>query len=205
MKYIDCIPFSQDWIDLRLGVVTASEMHRIFTPKKMELSKSADGYLYELLAEWRLKQPVKPDLILFAVERGREYEQEACDFFTLTTGLETKECGFFVTDNGKVGASPDRIIIEDNSLLEIKNHLAHVHLAHLMAGVFPQEHVLQTQAQLFVTEAKACYLLLYHPGLPALLLKAEPIPEIQKKMHEGLTAFCDRLDEMKQKLLAMYD
>ncbi len=204
MKYINCIPFSEEWVQLRLGVVTASDMHRIFTPKKMELSKSADAYLLEKLAEWRLKQPVKPDLALWAVERGREYEEEACSFFTLTTGLETKECGFFLTDDGRVGASPDRIVLEDNSLLEIKNHLAHSHLAHLMAGVFPQEHVLQTQAQLFVTEAKASFLLLYHPGLPAMQLKSEPIPEIQKKMHEGLTTFCDRLDAMKQKLLDLY-
>ncbi len=203
MKYINCVQFSEEWLQCRLGVVTASEMHRIFTPKKMELSKSADGYLLELLAEWRLRQPVKPDLILYAVERGREYEVEACDFFELTTGLRTKECGFFLTDDGRVGASPDRIL-EDGSLLEIKNHLAHGHLAHLMAGVFPQEHVLQTQTQLYVTEAKACYLLLYHPGLPALLLKTEPIPEIQDRLHTGLNEFCNRLDAMKQKLLDLY-
>lgn len=204
MKYIDCIPFSQDWVDLRLGIPTSSEFHRIFTPKKMELSKSADGYLYELLAEWRLKQPVKPDLALWAVERGREYEEEACNFFELTTGMRTKESGFFMTDNKKIGASPDRILA-DGSLLEIKNHLAHVHLAYVMAGVFPQEHVLQTQGQMYVSEAKSSFLLLYHPGLPPLLLKTEPDPFIQQKLHEGLTAFCDRLDAMKLKLTAMYE
>lgn len=204
MKHINCIQYSEEWAQLRFGRVTASSLHRIFTPQKLELSKQADSYMYELLAESKLQAPIKQELTLWAVERGREYEQEACDFFSMTTGIIPQECGFFVTDCGRIGASPDRLL-PNGEILEIKNHIANVHLEYLFAGTLPAEHRLQIQGQLYVTQFECCKLLLYHPGLPPLLVNVYPDPIIQKKLHDGLTAFCDRLDAMKQKLLAMYD
>ena len=47
---------SQSWIELRLGIPTASQFSRIVTPGGKS-SSSRDAYMGELLAEWVLGEP----------------------------------------------------------------------------------------------------------------------------------------------------
>ena len=204
MKHLNIVQYSEEWFTARLGIPTASEFNNIFTPKTLEISKSADKYLYRLLAEWRLNEPVEKDVVAWAVQRGRDMEPEAVQYYELIRGVATQEAGFIVTDNYRLGCSPDRLVGEEG-LLEIKAPLASTHLAYLDEGILPMEYRLQVYGQLYVSERKFCEFLSYYPGLPSFLIRVEPDPEIMQKLHTGLSLFCDRLDAMKLKLTAMYE
>ena len=67
---------SAAWSEARLGIPTASEFSRIITPGG-KLSKSRDGYLAELLAEWALGEPVSDFMGTDWTERGHILEGEA--------------------------------------------------------------------------------------------------------------------------------
>ena len=204
MKHLNVPQWSDLWFQARLGIPTSSDFDKIFTPKTLGISKSADKYLYRLLAESKLQCSVEPDIVAWAVQRGKDLEGEAVAFYELTRDVQTQECGFILSDDERYGASPDRLVGEEG-ILEIKAPLANTHLQYLVEGVLPQEYFLQVHGQLLVTGCKYAEFLSYFPGLPAFLLRVEPDLIIQQKLHEGLTAFCDRLDVMKLKLTAMYE
>ena len=51
MIYHDFAQQSEEWYRARLGVATASCFDKIITPKKLELSKSAEDYAFTLVGE----------------------------------------------------------------------------------------------------------------------------------------------------------
>ena len=61
---------STAWIQARLGIPTASQASRIVTPTG-RLSKSRDGYLAQLLAEWALGETVTDFAGTEWMERGK--------------------------------------------------------------------------------------------------------------------------------------
>ena len=56
-QVIDCAQRSDEWLDERLGVITASQMHRIRRPTG-GFSDERIGYIYELIAEWISGKPL---------------------------------------------------------------------------------------------------------------------------------------------------
>ena len=54
MIVLNCKQGSDEWIQARLGIPTASQFHRIITPKTMKPAASAEGYIDQLVAEYLL-------------------------------------------------------------------------------------------------------------------------------------------------------
>src|SRR5581483_1533576 len=137
---------------------------------------------------------------VWQMDRGLELEEEAISYFELTTGQTTQTCGLCLTDDGAVGASPDRFV-GDEALLEIKCPLAPTHVGYLLADELPIEYLLQTQMQLYVTQRQCVWFLSYYPSLPPLLLRIEPEPVYQNALATALAEFCLRLEDGKRRLL----
>ena len=58
MKIIDVEQGSPEWWQARLGMPTASAFHRVMTDTTRKFSKASEGYLYELVAEHLLGEPL---------------------------------------------------------------------------------------------------------------------------------------------------
>jgi hypothetical protein len=135
---------SEEWQEIRLGRFTSSEMHRLMTPAKREMtpaelaarpkkgtgsrttqildySAMSDGaytYIEEKVAEILTGQ-AEEDRYVFAKEYGKEMEPVAAEYFQKVTGL-TVEPAPFVPFERHAGGSPDRFILQENAGLEIK-------------------------------------------------------------------------------------
>jgi len=202
MIHLDLEQQSAAWFEARLGIPTASEFHRILTPKTLKMSKSADAYLYGKVAEAILRQPFEQETRVWAMEVGIDREEEAINYYEMTTQIITKPAGFCLTDDRRVGASPDRFV-GDEGLVEVKNPLAHTHVGYLMAGTLPDDYMLQVQGQLYVTERQWCDFLSYYPSLPPLLIRSYPQPEYQDALSNALGTFCLYLDEAISRVRAL--
>lgn len=129
-----------EWDMVRMGRFTASEMHRLLTPAKREmtdeelknrpkgskaklttdystLSEGALTYVNEKVAEILTGQP-KSSGYAFPIVWGKEHESEAIEFFERQTGLVVERCGFF-TYTDYAGGSPDGLIGND-AIIEVK-------------------------------------------------------------------------------------
>jgi len=202
MIYIECVQGSREWLEARLGIPTASEFDRILTPKTLKPSAQAEKYLHQKVAEWATGQVVEVETRIYSMDRGIELEQEAVEFYELTTGYATTPAGFCLLDDRSAGASPDRFAGEEG-LLEIKCPLASTHVGYLLAGTLPADYVLQTQGQLYVTGRRWVDFLSYMPGLPPLLIRQRPEPVIQDALAGALADFNMRLRAGKRVLDAL--
>jgi hypothetical protein len=94
------------WVKLRLGIPTASCFDQIITPKTGQLSKSANKYMYLLIAEKLLNRQLTSLDNLEWIARGKELEPDAAKAYEFIEEVETKPVGFITTDDGLIGASP---------------------------------------------------------------------------------------------------
>ena len=170
MIVIECVQNSPEWYAARLGIPTASAFDKILTPIELKKSQSAVGYRYRLLAEWLTGKPCD-SYSNKSIERGAELEAEARDYYVFTTDKEVRQVGFIYRDESKhVGCSPDGIIGDFESGVELKCPDAHTHVGYLLDGRLPREYILQVQGSMWITEAKTWDFLSYHPDMQPMLV-----------------------------------
>jgi hypothetical protein len=193
---------STEWLAIRLGLPTASEFSKIITPAKGELSKSARSYAQQLVAETLMGEPIEPSIgNLEWVARGKLLEPVAVQQFEFTLDVETRPVGFITTDCGRIGCSPDRLIVGQNGCLEVKCPSPAVHIAYLTDGP-GLDHKCQIQGILAVGEFEFCDFYSYHPQLPPALVRVARDEPYISKMRAALGAFLDLRDAMLEQARA---
>lgn len=185
-----------EWLIARLGLPTASEFCKIITPARGELSKSARCYAQQLVAETLMGEPLDTGIgNLEWVARGKLLEPQAVQQFEFGLDIETHQVGFITTDCGRIGCSPDRLIIGQNECLEIKCPSPQVHIGYLTDGP-GLDHKVQLQGQLAVGEFAVCNFFSYHPQLPPAVYRVERDEPFITKMRAALAEFLDMRDDM---------
>ncbi len=201
---------SDEWLEMRLGILTASELSRILTPT-LKIAANADAKLhtYDLLAQ-RITQYVEGTFVSYDMERGKLEEVDAKIAYS-NAFVEVKDCGFIINDRlgFPIGCSPDGLVGKDGGL-EIKSRMAkhqmktiveHVVNADNADCLIPKEFMLQVQGSLFVTERPWWDFVSYSNGLNMVPIRVEPIAEYQDAIAEAATKLEATLNHMKAKYL----
>lgn len=178
---------SEEWHNLRLGMMTASGISKLVTPTlKIANNKDVRTYVYELAAE-RLTGRAADHFMSYDMERGKLEEIEARIKYNQTQEHEAKECGFVINDTlgFEVGCSPDGLVGTDGTI-EAKSRVAKYQMQTIMEHVYscegdriPSEFMLQVQSNLWVTKRDWCDFISYSNGLNMVVIRCEPIAEYQ--------------------------
>jgi hypothetical protein len=202
MKIIECVQGSDEWIAARLGIPTASEFHRIITAVKGDLSKSARKYAAGLVAETLLGKPLeKPPGSLWVLERGKLLEPLAIQQYGFVTDAEVRRVGLVTTDDGRVGGSPDGLIVGSRGGLEVKCTLDENHMS-IFADGPGDDYKQQVQGNLAICELEWWDLYAYHPELPPVTIRTYRDEPFITKMGAALAEFLAIRDEMLVKARA---
>ncbi len=200
MKVLMCDQGTPEWLDARCGIATASEFNNILTPKQGTLAAAWKSYAAQLISE-RLIGTVDPwryEGETADMRRGKAFEEEACDFFAFTHGVELQKVGFCVHDNGLWGCSPDRLI-SDVSGLEIKAPAPKTQIKWVYEGVLPDDHKNQCHGGMIVTGRDSWWFMSYCEGCPSLEVEVKR-DDWTKRLEEALYKFNDRLEAMYAKI-----
>jgi len=197
MKIIDCLQCSPEWFAARLGIPTASRFDKIIAPGGAP-SKSADGYMNELLAEYLAGSPIDAEDTTHWMERGSLLETVARVQYEFLTDNTVEQVGFCLDDSGKWGCSPDGLI-DEKGMLEIKCP-KHTTIIEYYRNGFPKKYTPQVQGQMWVTGRSWCDFFAYHPQLKPFMVRVDRDDEYIGKMEKEMIAFCDKLDEAKKDL-----
>lgn len=184
---------SDEWLALRTGLLTASEMKLILTPTLKAASNDKErAHLYELLAQ-RLTRYVEPSYVSDDMLRGRDDELEARHLYGKHIA-PVAEVGFITNDKWgfTLGYSPDGLVADDG-LIECKSRRQKYQVQTLVTREVPAEYVLQLQTGLLVSERKWIDFITYSGGLPMMTVRAYPDPEIQDAIITAASAFEKRL------------
>lgn len=184
---------SNEWLAMRCGMLTASEMKLIVTPTLKAASNDKERqHLFELLAQ-RITSYVEPHYISDDMLRGHDdeiYARAAYDkHFAPTT-----ECGFVTNDEFgfAIGYSPDALV-GDDGLIECKSRRQKYQAQTIIDGTMPDDYLIQIQTGLLVTRRKWIDFLSYCGGMPMVRIRVFPDPRVQNAIVEAASAFEERL------------
>jgi putative phage-type endonuclease len=187
---------SQEWLQMRLGVATASNFDKIITSTGVE-SKALKDYAFELASDSLLTEP-EVGFQSEAMIRGNELEEEARSYYSFVTDNKVEEVTFIKKDN--IGYSPDGLI-GDNGLIEIKCPLKKNHLKYLIDNKLPTKYKAQVQGGLYISQREYCDFVSYHPLFKdekkMLVIRVERDEEFIKKLSDLLI----KTIELKNSLL----
>jgi hypothetical protein len=200
-----------EWITARLGIPTASEFHNIVGNATGELSRARDKkglsevakkYAYRLVAERLLGRPLeKPPGTPWAMQRGKDLEPAAIEQYSFTHDVEVRRVGFVTTDDGRIGASPDGLIVGARGGVETKCLLDEAHMGLFIDG--PEERFKpQVQGCLACCELEFWDLHGYHPELPPITIRTYRDEPYIAKLSAALAEFLAIRDEMLSKAMA---
>ena len=186
---------TDEWLQLRCGLLTASEMKAIISPAKLEPVKNP-AHLYELLSQ-RITGYTEPQYISDDMLRGMTDEIEARALYVKHHAPVT-ECGFITRayTGFSIGYSPDGLV-GDDGLIECKSRRQKYQVESIVNASMPDDYRIQVQVGLMVSDRKWCDFITYSAGLPMMTLRVFPDAEIQEKILAAATEFENKLAALK--------
>ena len=166
-REIRCVQGSDEWLNERLGIMTASRFSALVTPTGRP-SKQWEKMANMCVAE-RMLGGVDDGFQSDAMIRGQSLEYEALEFFNITSGFNFEKVGFFrATKDGidlPYGCSPDGVDYGKCIGLELKCPLSHTHIEYILNNRLPKEYIHQVQGSLLVTGFDKWVFGSYHPDI----------------------------------------
>lgn len=189
---------STEWLQLRLGIPTSSAFEKIVTPTG-KLSTQARKYACYLVTEKLLNRSLDSISNLEWVARGKELEPDAVRQYEFDNDVKTELVGFVTTDDGRIGASPDRLIKGANAGLEVKCPAPHTHVEYMLDG-FGKDYNVQVQGQLYVCEFDYVDRFSFNPDMPPVQIRSVRDEPFIRTLTDALAQFNDMKDEMLEKV-----
>lgn len=198
----DLIQGSDEWLQARCGLITASEMKLILTPT-LKIANNGDTrkHIYELAFQ-RITQFVEPQYVSDAMLRGQEDEiyaraayEEHCAPVVETGFLTNDKWGF------TIGYSPDGMV-GDDGLIEVKSRCGKYQVQTIAEDAVPDEYMLQLQTALLVSERDWIDFISYCGGLPMFIKRVEPDAGVQAAILSAVAATEAKIAEVQQEYRA---
>ncbi len=188
---------TEEWYALRCGLLTASEMKHIISPKKLEYADNDKGrsHLYEMAAQ-RITCYVEPAYVSDDMLRGRDDEIDAkCLYEEHYARVE--DVGFITNDEWgfTLGYSPDGLV-GDDGVIECKGRRQKFQIETISCNEMPSDYLIQVQTGLLVSGRKWCDFISYCGGLPVFVKRVMPDLEVQKAIIRASTVFHEKLENI---------
>ena len=193
---------SPEWLALRLGIVTCSELECLLVNGKGEAGFGAGAitYMHTLIGERITGEAADPFTGNRHTERGQELEAVARKLYEEREEVETSQVAIIL--NHGAGYSPDSLV-GPKGLTEIKTKLPKFQVEVILSGEIPKEHVAQCQGGLWVSEREWIDFVCYWPGMPLFIKRAYRDEAMIRKLTERVKTFYEILDDRMNQVLGI--
>lgn len=194
---------SVEWMESRLGRVTASRMVDVLAKVKSGEAAARANYRAELVAE-RLTGKQQESFTNAAMKWGTECEPIARAAYEAEYGLLVNEVGMIQHPLIEMsGASPDGLVSIDG-LIEIKCPETKSHIETILSGEAPSKYIPQMQWQMACTGRAWCDFVSFDPRLPSdmqmFVKRVLRDDDLIRQYEAEVTRFIEEVDEIVQKL-----
>lgn len=191
-----------EWLALRLGIATASELDCLMVNGKGEagFGVAAFTYMDQLIGERITEEAAELPFQTKATIRGHELEQVARSLYEDRESVTTTQVGIIL--NHGIGYSPDALV-GPNGLAEIKTKLPKFQVGVILAGEVPKEHVHQCQGGLWASEREWIDFISYWPGMPLFVKRMYRDEVMIRKIAERVKTFYEILDDRMNRVLGI--
>ena len=194
---------SKEWLELRLGKVTASRITDVLAKGKSGESLTREDYRYELVVQ-RLTGNPGESFTNAAMEWGTATEPQARIAYEAQADVFVEQVPFLLHPTIEwFGCSPDGLVGKDG-LLECKCPSSKNHIKYLNAGKPPAKYVPQMQCQMAVTGRQWCDFVSFDPRLPddlqLFVVRLDRNEDYIKSMETEVVKFLSEVETMFKQL-----
>lgn len=197
IEYPDLIQGTDEWLEQRRGIVTASVVGKLITPSTIKPAKNDTSRTLtaQLVAE-RITGWIDPVFVSDDMLRGTEDEPRAVAKYEEHYAPVTTT-GFMVRDDWgfRIGYSPDGLV-SDDGLVEVKAPRAKKHLTTILADEVPPEHIAQLQCGLLVSGREWIDFISWCGGMPMWVRRVTPDQRWFDAIREAVELFEETAAEM---------
>lgn len=198
----------EEWLESRIGKVTASRMADLTAKTRSGWGASRDNYMAQLIVE-RLTGEQYNTYVNQAMQHGIDTEPQAIAAYQFFSDNEVMPSPF--VDHPRIdmaGASPDGLIGNDG-LIEVKCPETKTHIDTLLNPSIPDKYIKQMQWQIACTNREWCDWVSFDPRLPGDLQfyckRVERDSKMIEDLEQSVTDFLDELNEKLEKLQERQD
>jgi hypothetical protein len=199
--YNDLAQGSDEWLEARRGIVTASVVGQLITPTTIKpANNDKSRALTTLLVAERITGWVDPVYVSDDMMRGTLDEPIARAKYAEHYAPVT-EIGFMVRDDWgyRIGYSPDGLV-GDDGLIEIKSRRAKKQLDTILRDEVPIENMAQIQAGLLVTGRKWLDYVSFCGGMPLFVRRVHR----DQRWFDAITAAVNAFEETAARMVNHY-
>lgn len=203
IRYHDFEQGSEDWIECRRGLMTASEMKLLVSPSLKYLESDKErAHVLELAAQ-RISKFVELHYITDDMLRGNDDEIRAKAKYEEVYKRKLHKVGFITNDKFgfTLGYSPDGMIEGENAAVECKSRRQKWQLDTINRYQVPVEHIIQVQTGMMVAELDRIDFVSYSGGWPMATMHVYP----DRKLQEGIFAAAYKFEERIKKCIEEYN
>jgi len=204
MKVINCIQGSAEWLDARLGNVTASKAACAigFLKKGGETAERAAykaALVSEILTGRATESYVSPYM-----QYGTETEEDARTAYELHNNVLVETAGFGLHASiSRFGASPDGLVGK-NGMVEFKCPKTETHIDYIFAGILPPKYEPQVMSELSVWERDWIDFMSFDKRMPRrhqrFTMRVYRDEQRIAEIEAGVCLFLKDVDEMIERL-----
>lgn len=201
MQIIRDIPQgSPEWLELRRGIVTCSELDCLLVDGKdaTGLGAGAFTYMNTIIGEIITGESSEAFGGNRHTERGHELEPVARELYESRFDVTAEQVTIIL--NHGVGYSPDALVGSDG-LIEIKTKLPKEQVAVIVGGEVPREHKPQCQGALWVSEREWIDFISYWPGMPLFVKRMYRDEAMIRKLIQKSKIFHEVMSERLNKVI----
>jgi hypothetical protein len=193
---------TQEWLNLRLGIATASEFECLLVNGKGEggFGVGAFTYMDTLIGERITGEAADPFSGNRHTERGHELEAVARNLYREQCEVETSDCGIIL--NHGAGYSPDSLVGADG-LAEVKTKLPKFQVSVILQDEVPKDHVAQCQGGLWLAEREWIDFVSFWPGMPLFIKRMYRDEAYIRKLSQRMKDFYEIMDERMNRVLGV--
>ena len=188
--YYDLEQGTDEWLEARLGVITASRVKDLLTGTfKLSKDKKIRMFAFELASQ-RINMRIEDSFCSFDMERGIIEEELAREMYQKKMGVDVQDCGFIVNNSlgFDFGYSPDGLVGCDG-LVEIKSRQAKFQVQTFFHDEVPAEYMLQCQTGIWASEREWCDFVQFSNGMPLYVKRVKPQFELIEVAQEAISLF----------------
>lgn len=198
---------SQEWLKLRLGVITASRAHDILPSKRDgKFKASRQSYMNELVAEVCTGRG--EELNAKALSWGKENEVAARAAYQFESSERIEDGGFIYGLDRRVGCSPDGIVTGKNKGLELKCPFSpETHINFLTEDKIKDEYITQCQWSMWVAGFDVWAFASFDPRMKKHMIKIQVIerdPKMMALFEEIVPGFIEDMNKILARLEIEY-
>lgn len=195
--YKDVAQHSDEWLALRCGLLTASEIKNIITPAKLQYASNDKerAHVYEIAAQ-RITQYTEPTYQSYDMQRGLLEEPLALQLYHKHYA-PLEYVGFVTNDKWgfTLGYSPDALTEDGKGQVEVKSRCMKYQTETIIKNEVPAEYMLQIQCGLMVTEREYCDFISYCGGMPMFVKRVLPDPRVIEAIVQAGEVFYAKVSE----------